>query len=98
MPFFFSLYSALNKSSKAIYCLMCDLNYFRLSIFFGIFDTTIAKYKSLLLICYKDYFEKRFVVCEAVVKLFKLMKEFYHTNELLKILQAPVILGIQFGY
>ena len=41
---------------------MCDLNYFQLSIFFGISDITVAKYKPFLLVCYKGYFEKRFVL------------------------------------
>ena len=42
--------------------------------YFGISDTTIAKYKSLLLICYKDCFEKRSVVsggCCIIVEAYK---------------------------
>ena len=55
--FFYSTL-ALTKVARLLYFLICDLNCFQLSIFFGISDTTIAKYKSLLLICYKAILKK----------------------------------------
>ena len=55
----------LTKVARLLCC-------FQLSIFFGISNTTIAKYKSLLLVCYKDYLEKKSVVlggCGIIVEV-----------------------------
>jgi len=69
-----------------------------LSIFFGISGITIAKYRSLFLVCYKDYLEKSAVVLGECGITVEVDESILLHSEILEILRALMILEIQYGY
>lgn len=52
----------LTKVVHVLYVLILGSNYFQLRMFFGISDSSIARYKALLLDCYKAYLDARPIV------------------------------------
>lgn len=52
----------LNKTMHIIYCLMQDFSYLQMRNCFFIADSTISRYKKLLINCYRQYCEARPVI------------------------------------